>query len=88
MKGNNEIGVYKSLGFGAKVPSNYKLIKVHMVYAVKHDRRHKARLVANGNMTGPISESNYSGVVSLRSIRIIAFIAELNMLELWGAEHI
>ena len=29
------IGVFRSLGHGAKVPSNYKLIKVHMVYAVK-----------------------------------------------------
>ena len=83
---NGKIGTYKSLGFGASIPSNYKLIKVHMVYAVKHDGRHKARLVANGNMTGAITESNYSGVVSLRSIRIIAFIAELNSLELWGAD--
>ena len=64
------IGAFRSLGIGAKVPSNYKLIKVHMVYAVKHDGRHKARLVANGNLTGPIVESNYSGAVSsLRSIR-------------------
>ena len=83
---NNAIGTYKSLRFGARVPSNYKLIKVHMVYAVKHDGRHKARLVANGNMTGPITEPNYSGVVSLRSIRMIAFIAELNGLDLWGVD--
>ena len=82
----DDIGVFRSLGYGAKVPSNYKLIKVHMVYAVKHDGRHKARLVANGNLTGPITEANYSGVVSLRSIRLIAFIGELNELELWAAD--
>ena len=56
-----------------------------MVYAVKHDGRHKARLVANGNLTGPITKANYLGVVSFRSIRLIAFISELNELELWAA---
>ena len=77
----------KSLGFHAKVLSIYKLIKVHMVHGVKHDGRHKARLVANGNLTGPITESNYFGVVSLRSICMIAFIAKLNILDLWAARH-
>ena len=80
------IGAFRSLGVGAKVPSNYKLIKVHVVYAVKHDGRHKARLVANGNLTGPIIESNHSGVASLRSIRMIAFVGELNGLDAWGAD--
>ena len=80
------IGVFCSLGIGAKVPSNYKLIKVHVVHAVKHDGRHKARLAANGNLTGPIVESNHSGVASLRSIRMIAFIGELNALDVWGAD--
>ena len=82
----DDIGVFRSLGLKAKVPSNYKLIKVHMVYAVKHDGRHKARLVANGNLTSALIDSNYSGVVSLRSIRLVCFIAELNGLELWGAD--
>jgi len=82
----NEIGVFRSKGRNAPVPSNFKLIRVHMVYAVKHDGRHKARLVANGNLTGPPTEANYSGVVSLRSIRLICFSAELNGLELWGAD--
>ena len=57
-----------------------------MVYAVKHDGCHKARLVANGSMTGPITESNYSSIVSIHSIRMIAFIVEINILELWGAD--
>ena len=47
----DEIGVWHSLGKGAKPPTNCQLIKVHVVCAVKHDRRHKARLVANGNLT-------------------------------------
>ena len=66
--------------------SGYKKIRCHMVYDVKHDCRHKARLVAGGHLTDPNIESVYSGVVSLRGIRLIVFLAELNGLELWGAD--
>ena len=54
-----------------------------MVYAVKHDGRHKARLVAGGHLTDTPIDSVYSSVVSLRGIRILTFIAELNDLEVW-----
>jgi len=37
-------------------------------------------------MTQVTAESSYSGVVSLRGQRIVAFIAELNDLELWGTD--
>ena len=47
----------------------YKKIKVHFVYDVKHDGRHKARLVAGGHLTPVPVESVYSSVVSLRGIR-------------------
>ena len=33
-------------------PDDYKKINVHLVYAVKHDGRHKARLVAGGHLIG------------------------------------
>ena len=33
------------------VPTGYKKIRVHIIYDVKHDRRHKARLVADGHLT-------------------------------------
>ena len=56
------------------------------VYDVKHDGRHKAQLVASGNVTQAPLESVCSGVVSLRSVRIVAFLAELNDLELWGTD--
>ena len=32
-------------------PEGYKKITVHLVYACKHDGRHKARLVAGGHLT-------------------------------------
>jgi Reverse transcriptase (RNA-dependent DNA polymerase) len=57
-----------------------------MIYDIKHDGRHKARLVAGGHLTEPNTESLYLGVVSLRGIRLIVFLAKLNQLELWGAD--
>jgi hypothetical protein len=57
-----------------------------MIYIIKHDGRHKSRLVAGGHLTPEPDESIYSGVVSLRALRIIIFIAALNKLELWGAD--
>jgi hypothetical protein len=73
-------------GKGGTPPVGYKKIRCHMVYDVKHDGRHKSRLVAGGHLTDPSSDSVYSGVVSLRGIRLVTFIAELNLLELWGAD--
>jgi hypothetical protein len=73
-------------GIAGNVPSGYKSICCHMIYDVKHDGRHKARLVAGGHLTDPNTESAYSGVVSLRGIWIILFLAELDKLQLWGAD--
>ena len=67
-------------------PSGHKKITVYMVYDVKHDRCHKAYLVADRYLTGPLLYSVYSGVVFLRSLRIVIFLAELNGLSLWGAD--
>jgi hypothetical protein len=67
-------------------PEGYKRIRVHLVYDVKHDGRHKARLVADGHLTQLPTETVYSSVVSLRSLRIVTFLNELNKLELWGAD--
>jgi hypothetical protein len=38
-------------GKGGIPPEGYKKICCHMVYDVKHDGRHKSRLVAGGNLT-------------------------------------
>ena len=70
----------------SNVPKGYKRIRCHMIYDVKHDGRYKARFVAGGHLTAVPSESVYSGVVSLRSLRLVTFLAELNKLELWGAD--
>ena len=64
----------------------FQKIRVHFVYAVKHDGRFKARLVVDGHLTKEPVESIYSGVVSLRSLRIVVFLSQLNDLEIWGAD--
>ena len=64
----------------------FQKIRVHFVYAVKHDGRFKARLVADGHLTKEPVESIYSGVVSLRSLRMVVFLSQLNKLEIWGAD--
>ena len=81
-----EYETFESKGKGAKVPIGYKQIRCHFVFDVKHDGRHKARYVAGGHLTDPPLESVYSGVVSLRSLRLMIFIAELNGLELYAAD--
>jgi hypothetical protein len=76
----------KDMGAFVMMPDSYKKINVHLVYAVKHAGRFKARLVANGNLTDVPVDSVYSGVVSLLAPRMIIFLAELNNLELWATD--
>jgi hypothetical protein len=69
-----------------KAPMGNKKIRVHLIYDVKHDGRHNARLVADGHLTDIPLESVYSGVFSLRGFRMILFLAKLNHLELWATD--
>ena len=81
-----DYSTFQSLGRKAPVPPGYKKIRVHLVFAVKHDGRHKARLVADGHLTDVPNESVYSGVVSLKGLRLVAFLSQLNGLELWATD--
>ena len=67
-------------------PEGYKKITLHFVYAVKHDGRHKSRIVAGGHLTDAPVESVYSGVVSLRGVRFTVFLAELNDLKVYQTD--
>ena len=62
-------------------PKGYHRIRVHLVFAVKFDGRHKARLVADGHL-----KNIYSGVVSLRNLRLVIFLCRLNNLDIWGPD--
>ena len=70
----------------SNAPNGYQKIRVHLIFAVKHDGRHKARLVAGGHLSPDPIESIYSGVVSIRSHRLVKSLAKLNNLEVWGAD--
>ena len=67
-------------------PKGYHRIKVHLVFAVKFDCRHKSRLVADSHLTPVPAENIYSGVVSLRNLRLVIFLGKLNNLEMWGTD--
>ena len=81
-----EYDTFESRGKGAPTPEGYKKIPCHLIYDVKWDGRHKARLVAGGHRTDTPVESTYSGVVSLLGVRMVTFLAELNELELWNTD--
>ena len=82
----NEYDTFKDLGKDASAPTGHKKIRVHLVFDVKHDGRHKARLVADGHLTDVPIESVYSGVVSLRGIRTLLFLSELNDCECYSTD--
>jgi Reverse transcriptase (RNA-dependent DNA polymerase) len=67
-------------------PNGFKNIRVHLVFDVKHNGRHMARLVADGHLTDIPLNSVYSGVMSLQGFRLVLFLAELNNLQLWATD--
>ena len=75
-------GLYSQTG----IPRGFKKIRVHLVYAVKHDGRHKARLVADGHLTDIPLNSVYAGVVSIRGMRLCLFLGELNGMEAYATD--
>ena len=56
------------------------------IHELNLDDRSKERLVTDGHLTKEPVESIYSGVVSLRSLRMVVFLSKLNNLEIWGAD--
>jgi hypothetical protein len=86
MKQLAEYKTFIDKGKGGNPPDGCKKIRCHMIYNVKHDGRHKSRLVSGGYLTDISNDSVYSSVVSLRGIRLVTFLSELNSLELWGTD--
>ena len=71
---------------GKDVPAGYHKICVHFIFDVKHNGRRKPHLVADGHLTEVPLESIYLGVISLRGLHLIIFLAELNQLELCATD--
>ena len=79
----HDLGKYHGKG---SAPRDHQQIRVHIIFDVKRDLRHKCCLVAGGHLTKPNRDTSYSSVASLRCIRYVTFIAELNDLELEVAD--
>jgi hypothetical protein len=65
------------LDSGEDIPTGYQKIPYHMVFDVKYDLRHKARLVAGGHGTVNDKEDIYSGVFRMDTVRFGFFLGEL-----------
>ena len=77
-----EYQVFKDFGMAVydkntitNAPKGHQKIRVHFVFDVKHCGKSKARLIAGGHLTK-----------EWRNLRLAMFLAELNNLELWGAD--
>ena len=66
-------------------PPNHQKFRVNLIFAIKYNGRHTAKLVADGSLTPEPVENICSGVVSLRHLRLVIFLGEVNNLEQWGA---
>ena len=70
---------FRVLQKGEKIPPGYKRIPYHIVYDVKFDGRHKARLVAGGHRSPEIpKEDIFSSVVSMEAVRLGFILAHMN----------
>ena len=88
MKVMSDYNVFTDLGHKRHVsaPRGSKYIRLIMQWDVKHDGRHKMRLCVDGSRTPVPLESVYQGMVSLRGVRMVMFLAELNGMECWSTD--
>ena len=70
----------------SNAPLGYQKVRVHLIFAIKYDGRHKARIVTDRHLTPEPVGSIYSGVVSLSNLRLVIFLGKLINLVLWGAD--
>jgi Reverse transcriptase (RNA-dependent DNA polymerase) len=82
----HEYSTFEDQGLHVPTLEGYTKIPTHFVYDVKHDARHKSRMVAGGHCTEMPVDSVNSGVVTLAGVRIVTFLAEHNDMELWGTD--
>ena len=78
----DEYDTFKDLGKYSPLPVWYKKILLHLVYYGKHYVHRKSGLVADGHLTYITVEIFYYGVVNLRGIWLLAFIDEINKMEM------
>ena len=64
----------------ASILDGYKKIKIHLIYDVKLDSRHCARLVADDHLTELPTKNVYIRADSLRGLHMLIFVAGQNEL--------
>ena len=71
---------FESLDFFSKVriPPSHTKIQVHLIYDCKQYGRYKSHMILSSNITGPIIDTYYYSVISIRSMRTIVFPSKLN----------
>ena len=72
-----EFKVFKIHQERPQFPTEYgwQFAPLHWVYAVKHDGRHKARLVIGGYVTDADGYSTFASTVGMEHIRLQVFLA-------------
>jgi hypothetical protein len=71
----HEYSTFEDQGLNAPTPEGHTKIPTHFMYDVKHDGRHKSRMVAGGHSTEMPVDSVYFGVVTLAGVRIVTFLS-------------
>ena len=71
---------------GDKPPPGYTEAYGHIIYDVKMDFTRKARFVMDGHLCPDPIDSNFAGVVSRDSVRIVFTYAALNELDICAAD--
>ena len=71
---------------GERAPPGYSKASGHIIFDVKMDFTRKARFVKNGHLNPDPIDSNFAGVVSRDSIRIIFTYAAVNGLDIYAAD--
>jgi hypothetical protein len=82
----NVMPVFKVLKPSASKPVGHTWIPCHMIFDIKMDFTCKARFVARGHVTDPLSLITYASVVLMDSVRIALLIAALNSMQILGAD--
>jgi len=62
------------------IPTDHICLRCHLVFDIKLDGTHKARLVADGSNT-PCHTDSYSSVIAPEHVRLTMLVATLNDLE-------
>ena len=60
----------------------YKMITAHIVFDDKYDGRKRAGVVGRGHRTDAPVDVSFTGIVSLKIVRVIIFITMLNRLDI------